>query len=45
MLTRENTKQLKGFAVLLMLAHHLFAFSDRIPYGFDFSRNILAPCQ
>ena len=40
MLTRENTKQLKGFAVLLMLAHHLFAFSDRIPYGFDFSRNI-----
>lgn len=41
MLTRKNTKQLKGFAILLMLAHHLYAFPDRMPYGYDFSRNII----
>lgn len=29
MLSRINTKQLKGLAVLLMLAHHLFTFPDR----------------
>ena len=32
MFTKENTKQIKGIAILLMLAHHLFAFPDRIPY-------------
>ena len=33
MLTRTNTKQLKAVAILLMLAHHLFTFPDRISYG------------
>lgn len=33
MFTRENTKQIKGIAILLMLAHHLFAFPDKVPYG------------
>ena len=33
MLTRTNTKQLKDVAILLMLAHHLFTFPDRISYG------------
>lgn len=35
-MTKENTKQLKGIAILLMLAHHLFAFPNRIPFGFSF---------
>lgn len=35
MFTRENTKQVKGIAVLLMLAHHLYTFPDRIPYGLE----------
>jgi len=33
MFTRENTKQIKGIAILMMLAHHLFVFPDKIPYG------------
>ena len=33
MFTKENTKQIKGIAILLMMAHHLFAFPDRMPYG------------
>ena len=33
MFTKENTKQIKGIAILLMMAHHLFAFPDRVPYG------------
>jgi len=33
MLTRENTKQIKGIAILLMVAHHLLAFPERVPYG------------
>lgn len=32
MFTKENTKQIKGIAILLMLAHHLFAFPERMPY-------------
>ena len=32
MFTKENTKQIKGIAILLMMAHHLFAFPDRMPY-------------
>ena len=28
--TRESTKIAKGFAIVLMLCHHLFAFPDRI---------------
>lgn len=35
MFTREDTKAIKGIAVILMLAHHLFAFSDRIPMGYE----------
>ncbi len=35
--SRENTKLIKGIAVLLMLAHHMFAFADRIPSGFSYS--------
>lgn len=33
MFTRENTKQIKGIAILLMMVHHLFTFPDKIPYG------------
>lgn len=35
MFTRENTKQIKGIAILLMLAHHLFTFPERIPFGHE----------
>lgn len=31
-ISREDTKILKGIAVLLMLMHHLWTFPDRI-YG------------
>lgn len=41
MLSRINTKQLKGLAVLLMLAHHLFTFPDRWPSGFEFNNNVI----
>lgn len=32
--TREKTWQIKGIAILLMLAHHLFTFSDRFYKGY-----------
>lgn len=32
-LSREDTKILKAIAVILMLAHHLWAFPDRIAGG------------
>jgi len=35
MIDKEKNYQLKGVAILLMLFHHLFAFSDRIPFGND----------
>ena len=41
MLTRTNTKQLKAVAILLMLAHHLFTFPDRIPYGLSYSGSVV----
>ena len=41
MLTRTNTKQLKAVAILLMLAHHLFTFPDRIPYGLSPATSIM----
>lgn len=41
MLTRINTKQLKGLAILLMLVHHLFAFSERVPFGLKLNNNII----
>lgn len=31
--SREDTKLVKGFAILLMLYHHLFAFPNRIQDG------------
>lgn len=37
MFSRENTKELKGIAIILMLAHHLFAFPDKIPFGYEFN--------
>ena len=41
MLTRTNTKQLKAVAILLMLAHHLFTFPNRIPYGLSPATSIM----
>lgn len=41
MLTRTNTKQLKAVAILLMLAHHLFTFPERIPYNLSPATSIL----
>lgn len=29
--TREDTRAIKGVAVVLMLLHHLWCFPDRIP--------------
>lgn len=40
MFTRENTKQVKGIAILLMLIHHLYLFTDRIPYGMSLATKI-----
>lgn len=36
MFTRTDTKIVKGLAILLMLAHHLFLFPERQPTGFEF---------
>lgn len=35
MFSREDTKALKGIAVVMMLLHHLAAFSYRYPIGFE----------
>ncbi len=35
MFSREDTKALKGVGILLMLFHHLAAFPDRVPVGFE----------
>lgn len=35
-LTKRDTKIIKGIAILLMMAHHLFAFPERIVTGFEF---------
>ncbi len=32
MLSKEDTKRVKGVAILLMLAHHLYGFESRIPF-------------
>ena len=32
-LTRENTAVMKGIAIILMLAHHLWGFPERIAGG------------
>lgn len=31
--TREDTKAIKGIAIILMLIHHLWAFPDRLVGG------------
>lgn len=40
MFTKENTKQIKGIAIVLMLMHHLYLFPDRIPYDMELATNI-----
>ena len=39
MFSRTSTKQIKGWAILFMLAHHLYTFTDRIPYGMELATN------
>ena len=41
MFTRENTKEIKGIAILLMLAHHLCGFPDKIPYGMGIETGLM----
>lgn len=36
MFTKENTKQIKGIAIILMMVHHLLTFPDKVPYGMGF---------
>lgn len=38
MFTKEDTKKIKGIAILLMLAHHLWGFQARMPLGFSFDQ-------
>jgi hypothetical protein len=40
MLTKENTKQQKGIAILLMIIHHLYIMTDRIPIGYEYTSGI-----
>ena len=40
MLSRKDTKVIKGIAILLMLMHHLYAFDDRIPYDMKVATKI-----
>jgi len=35
-LTRDDSSIAKGAAILLMMIHHLFAFPERIPVGFEY---------
>lgn len=35
MFTRENTKAIKGIAIVLMLFHHIAGFPERFPAGFE----------
>ena len=37
MFTREDTRIVKGIAIILMLMHHLFAFPNRYPSDFSFA--------
>ena len=39
-LKRNDTRILKGIAIIMMLAHHLWGFPDRVPNG-GFSSNIM----
>ena len=40
MLTKDNTKQQKGIAILLMIIHHLFILEERIPVGYKYITGI-----
>lgn len=35
--SRQDTKALKGVAILLMLMHHLLAFPDRLPIKYQYA--------
>lgn len=37
MFTREDTRKIKGLAVTMMLAHHLWAVAERVPTDMPFS--------
>lgn len=41
MLSREDMKSLKGIAILLMLAHYLFAYPERIPWQMEVATSIV----
>lgn len=41
MFGKEETKAIKGVAILLMLAHHLFAFAERIPGGVEYNQTVM----
>lgn len=41
MLSREDTKSLTGIAILLMLAHYLFAYTERIPWKMEVTTSIV----
>lgn len=43
--TRDDTKAVKGIALVLMLFHHLAAFPDRFPVGFEGFKPLLAPSR
>lgn len=41
--TRDDTKRVKGLAMLLLIFHHMVGFPDRYPIGFSGFDSILAP--
>lgn len=43
MFTREDTKAVKGIAIILMLLHHLAGFPDRVPVGFEGFSSLWSP--
>ncbi len=43
MFTREDTKAVKGIAVILMLFHHLACFPERYAQGFDGFKSLWKP--
>lgn len=45
LLSRTESQGIKGFAIMLMLVHHLFAFPDRIPDGMDYSQMTIVLAQ
>lgn len=43
--TRRDTKIVKGIAALMMMAHHLFGFWDRLPEGYSYKLRLLSASQ